>query len=140
MPDQGLQSGDRVVEIAAVARTTAIVSGAVASAATTWLVRGSWRSSLVALVLGTFIGFLVSLFPSRLYSSSGRTAVVRVGSSSLSATVPAGLLGGLSAALVVGIAVLWCFSAWGQLVLLLGTSLGCGLVIGIILAVLASLL
>lgn len=140
MPDQGLQSGERVVEIAAVVHTASIVSGAIASTATTWLVSGSWRSSLVALVLGAFIGFVVSQFPSRLYSSGGQTAVAKVGSSSLSATVPAGLLGGVSVTLVVGIAVLWCFSAWSQAVLLLGTSLGCGLVVGVVLAILASLL
>ncbi len=140
MPDLGLQPGERVVELAAVVRTAAIVSGAVAGVATTWLVRRSWWFSLAAFVLGAVAGFVVSQFVSRLYrSADGQTVVARVGSTSLPATIPAGLAGGVSVALVVGIAVILLLSAQSRAVPVLGTSLGCGIVLGIIFACLASL-
>jgi len=140
MADQPLQAGERVVELAALVRTVGAVTGVVVGAATTWLVKRTWWPSLAAFILGAVAGFVVSSFVWRLYRPGGQTIVVRVGSGSLSHTIAAGLVGGVPVALVVGLAVLVCFSAWSRVMTVLGTSLGCGIVLGVIFACLASLL
>lgn len=141
MPLSNLNPGDRVVELAALVISAAVATGAVASA---WILRLIKKSLLVsagALIAGAVVGFLVGqLVGIVLYRTGGNTTVVKVGSASLSATIPAGLVGGVVTALAVAILALLIFSARSQASSLFGVAIGCGVVLGILFACLGSLL
>ncbi len=141
MPPQGLNPGERVVELAALAISAAVATGAVASAWILWLIKKSWVISAGALIGGAVIGFLVGQLVGRvLYRTGGNTTVVKVGSASLPSTVPAGLAGGVVAAIAVGVLALLIFSARSQASSVFGVAISCGVVLGILFACLGSLL
>jgi hypothetical protein len=102
MPPQGLNPGDRVVELGALAISAAVVTCAIAGAWILWLIKKSWLASAGALVAGAVVGFVAGQLVARiLYRTGGNATVVKVGSASSSSTIPAGLAGGV----VTGIAV-----------------------------------
>ena len=139
MTDKQLNPGDLVVELAVLAQSAAILSGAVAGAATVWLTSGSWSTAVAALFAGGFLGFMAGFLVARvLYrSGDGQTTVVRVGIQALSSAIPAGLAGGLSSVFVVGTAAILLYSVpvWMALIV----ALLCGALIGVGLAFAASL-
>ena len=140
MPPQGLNPGDRVVELAALATSAAVVTGAVSSAWILWLIKKSWLASAEALIAGAVVGFLVGQLVGRvLYRTGGNSTVVKVGSASLSSAIPAGLAGGVVTALAVAILAVLIFSAKSQAPSLFGVAIGCGMVLGILFACLSSL-
>lgn len=141
MPQQGINPGDRVVELAALTISAAVATGAVASAWILWLIKKSWLISAGALVAGGVFGFFVGQLVGRvLYRTGGNTTVVKVGSASLPSTIPAGLAGGVVTAIAVGVLLLIVFSAKSQVPSLFGVAIGCGVVLGILFACLGSLL
>ena len=93
MPDNPIQTGERVVELAAVVQSVAIFTGAVTGAVTARLAKRSWTVSGAAFFAGALIGFVAGLLAARILyrGADGMTSIVRVGSSSLPATIPAGL-------------------------------------------------
>jgi len=141
MPPQGLNPGDRVVELAALAVSAAVATGAASAAWILWLIRKSWVVSAGALIGGAIVGFIVGQLVARiLYRTGGNTTIVKVGSASLLSTIPAGLAGGVAAAVVVGVFALLVFSARSQAMPVFGVAIGCGAVLGILFACLGSLL
>jgi hypothetical protein len=142
MPPQNLNPGDRVVELAAVVTTAAIVSGAIVSAAVVWIIKKSWLASVGAFFSGAVVGFILAQFVGRLLykTAGGNTTVVKVGGAGLSATIPAGLAGSISTAVVIALIALLVFSAKSQALNLFGVAIGCGLILGILFACLSSLL
>ena len=141
MPPQGLNPGDRVVELATLVLSAAVATGAVASASILWLITKSWLASGGALIAGAVVGFLVGQLVGRvLYHAGGNTTVVKVGSASLSSTIPAGLAGGVATALAIGVLAVLIFSASSEASSLFGVAVGCGVVLGILFACLGSLL
>lgn len=54
-------------------------------------------------------------------------------------TIPAGLVGGLAAAIVVALIALFVFSSKGQAGTLFAIAIGCGLALGVLFACLGSL-
>lgn len=140
MPPQDLTPGDRVVELAALAVSAAVVTGAVAGAWTVWLIKRSWLASGGAFFAGAVLGFAAGQLVARvLYRSGGNTTIVKVGSASLPATIPAGLAGGVTAAIAVGLLAMLLFGAKHQASSLFGVALGCGVVLGMLFACLGSL-
>jgi hypothetical protein len=140
MPPQGLNPGDRVVELAALAVSAAVATGAVAGACIAWLIKKSWLASVGAFIAGAVVGFAAGQLVARLlYRTGGNTKVVKVGSASLSATIPAGLAGGIATAIAVGLLALLIFSARSQALSLFGVAIGCGVVLGVLFACLGSL-
>ncbi len=141
MPPQGLNPGDRVVELAALTISTAVATGAVASAWVLWLIKKSRVISAGALIAGGVIGFLVGQLVGRvLYRTVGGTTVVNAGSGSLPSTIPAGLAGGVVSAIAVCVLALLIFGARSQASSVLGVAIGWGVVLGIFFACLGSLL
>ena len=141
MPLQGLNSGDRVVELSAMTVSTAIFTGAAVSAGAVWFVRKNWLLSAGSLIAGSVIGFLVGQLVGLIFYRTGdNTTVVKAGSSSLFSTIPAGLLGGVASALVVGFLALLVLGAVRQAGVFLGIAVGCGISIGVLFACLGSLL
>ena len=140
MPDSPLQPGERVVELAGVVQSVAIFSGAVAASLTSWFAKRSWAVSGISFVVGAFVGFLVGMAAARVFyrTADGMTTIVRVGSSSLPATIRAGLAGGVLTALVVAAGSVLFLSAPAQSAFT--TSLVCGAVIGVVFAFLGSVL
>jgi len=139
LPDH-LNPGDRVVELAATAISVAIATGAVASASVVWLIKKSWFSSAGALVVGSAIGFVAGQLVARLlYRTAEHTTIVKVGSASLFATVRAGLAGGISTALVVGLLAILVFSARSQAMPIFSIAVACGSLFGVLFACLGSL-
>jgi len=141
MPPQGLNPGDRVVELSGLVVSAAVVTGAIAGAWSAWFIRRSWLVSAGALIAGAVLGFVVGQFVARvLYrTADGNTTIVKVGSASLSATIPAGLAGGIAAAVAVGVIALLVFNARSQVLSLLGVTITCGVVLGVLFACLGSL-
>jgi hypothetical protein len=140
MTPQGLNPGDRVVDLAGLVRSAALSTGAVSAAWVVWLVRGSWFTSLAALLIGAAVGFLVAEIVSRArYRRGENTMVVKVGRDSLGATLAAGLAGGVTTAIVVGCAAVLLFGT-GSAALWFGVALTSGVVLGVIFASGSSLL
>lgn len=141
MPPSNLNPADRVVELGALAVPVAVATGAVAGAWVVWLIKKSWLASAAAFIAGAVIGFAAGHPLARLLyrTADGNTTVVKVGSASLSATIPAGLSGGIAAAAAIGLLAMLLFSARSQALPLFGVAVGCGVVLGILLACLTSL-
>jgi hypothetical protein len=129
------------VELAALANSVALVTGAVSGAWAVWLIKKDWPASLGAFFMGAAIGFGVAQVVARvLYrTADGNTTVVTVGSASLAVTIPAGLAGGVTTAGVVAGLALLLFDANGQATSLLAAALGCGIAFGVLFACLSSL-
>jgi len=91
--------------------------------------------------MGAVIGFVLAQVIVRVMyrRSDGRVTVVKVGPASLRSTIPAGLVGGLGAAFLVPILVLLAFSPKTDPVALIVVALGCGVVLGVLFACVASL-
>ncbi|MGA2605260.1 MAG: hypothetical protein ABSG14_13620 [Verrucomicrobiia bacterium] len=129
------------MELAGVVASTAVVTGAVVGTWVIWLIKKSWLASAGAFIAGAVFGFLIAQVIARvLYrTANGNTAVVKIGSASLSSTIPAGLAGGVVTAIAVGLVVLLMFGGKTRGFSLFGIAIGCGVVIGILLACLGSL-
>jgi hypothetical protein len=142
MPPEGLNPGDRVVELAGLLHSAAIATGALTGAWLLWLIKKNWVASLGALVGGAALGFVVAhVLALLLYrTAEGNTTVVKVGSASLASTIPAGLAGGLAAAVAVAFIAVFLFGAKSQAWTLFSISLACGIVIGCLFSCLGSLL
>jgi hypothetical protein len=141
MPPSNLNPGDRVVELAALVISAAVTTGAIASAWILWLIKKSPLASAGALIAGAVVGFLVGQLMGRvLYHTAGNTVVVKVGSASLSSTIPAGLVGGVVTALAIGLLAVLIFNARSEASYLFGVAIACGVVLGIVFACLGSLL
>ena len=140
MPPQGLNPGDRVLELAGLAVSAAVATGAVAAAWIVWLIKKSWLGSAGALIAGAVIGLAVGQLLARiLYYPGGSAIVVKVGRASLPSTIRAGLSGGVLTAIVVGLLALLIFSARSQARSLFKVAIDCGVVLGVLFACLGSL-
>jgi hypothetical protein len=141
MPPEGLNPGDRVVELAGLLHSAAIATGALAGAWLLWLIKKSWIVSVGALIGGAALGFVVAHVLARLLyrTAEGNTTVVKLGSASLTSTIPAGLAGGVTTAVAVGVLAVLIFGAKDQAWTLFSVSLGCGFVLGVLFACLGSL-
>jgi hypothetical protein len=137
---QALNSGDRVIELAALAISAAVATGAVSSAWILWLIKKSWLVSAGSLIAGAVVGFLAGQLVARvLYRTGGNTTIVKFGSASLSSTIPAGLTGGVVTGVVIALFAILIFGARSQALSLFGVAIGCGVVVGILLACFSSL-
>ena len=139
---QNINPGDRIVELAAVVRSAALVTGAVSAAWLTWLGKKSLLPASGALLAGAAIGFFLAQLISRLLyqTADGHTTIVRVGGSALPSTIPAGVLGGVSASVVIATLALVLFRSDINMVSVFAVCLVCGAVAGVLFACLASLL
>jgi hypothetical protein len=142
MSPQELQPGDRVIELAAVAVSAAVFTGAVCGVCLSWLTKKSWLVSVEALVTGLVTGWIAGESIAHLVylTGGGNTKLVKAGVASLSATIPAGLMGGIATGILVGLLGIWALDARKQAMSLLGFAVGCGVVLGTLVACLGSLL
>jgi hypothetical protein len=138
MQQDPLKSGDRVIELASLAVSVAVVAGALSTAVCARLAGRSWLSALGALVFGGLLGYLAGLVTGRIFyrTADGQTAVVRVGRAALPAAQWAGVSTGLVSALASTGLLVWWLAAplWPALI----ASACCGLLAGLVLSCLAS--
>lgn len=140
MPNGPLQPGERVVELAAVAQSAAVLSGVVSAVLISWLFKRSWVVLGASFFIGGFVGFVVGMISARSFyrTGEGMTAVVRVGGSSLPKTIRAAWAGTLPTTAVLATSAIFLLSAEPQAVFTI--SLACGAVIGVAFACCSSLL
>lgn len=106
MSDPTLLPGDKVVDLAGLLRSSAVQTGAVASAVSLWMLKHGVLWTVGALVLGGVAGFVLGaligplLFPAR----AGDIMVVKLGPGALGLALKAGLIGGLCAGILAGLA------------------------------------
>ena len=142
MPHPGLKPGDMVVDLAGMVVSAAVATGGIVGAWLLWLIKRSELVSAGAFVAGAVVGLVCAQVLARILyrTAAGNTTVVKVGISSLSLTIRAGLAGGVTSALVVALTVMLAFGAKSQAASLFGVAIGCGLVVGVLFACLGSLL
>ena len=97
-----LQPGDRVIDLASLARTAGMLSGMATGVPVTWLAAGGWVLPLVLGVAGAGAGRMVGYFLGRLrYAQGGKRVVAKRGVTSLQATLNAALSSSVTAAITV---------------------------------------
>ncbi len=141
MSSQQINPGDMVVELAALVVTASILTGAVSSAWILWLIKRSWLISGGAFFAGGVISFFIGQITGfALYRSGENTTIVKVGHESLTATIPAGLAGGMVTAIAISILALLILGARNQGSSVFAIAIICGVVLGIASACMGSLL
>ena len=72
MPTQGLNPGDRVVDLAALVVSVAVATGAVTGALLVWLIKRGWLAAAAAFVVGAVIGFVLGFSARSCFIPHGR--------------------------------------------------------------------
>jgi hypothetical protein len=140
MEPQGLKSGNVVIDLRALGRTSGAVAGAIASVATIWIISYSVLYVMIAIVGGGILGYLIGMQISRwlFFVPKGSVVVVKKGKHAIPTTLRASLPPALASTLICSIAIGMLAHSVniGGLVLL---AVFIGIVAGVILAILSSL-
>ena len=132
MPDQNLVSGDLVVDLAGLLRSSAVYTGAIACLVSFWILQQRTIWKIAAFVLGGIGGFLLGslLGPIFFSAPNGEVMVVKLGPGAFWLALKAGLIGGVSAGILAGLAPSFITSKMSQFTRLAGTGIAIGIVIG----------
>jgi hypothetical protein len=139
MPD-GLNPGDKVVALAYAARSAALVGSAVASALAGWITTHKITIAGTALVAGAIVGWITGTIVGRFIfpASDGNVMIAKWGPSSLPLTLKGNIIATLVSALVVCLFAVLILKA--DIKTIAAPSIGASVVIGVVLALLASLI
>ena len=140
MTHSELQPDDKVIELAALARSSAMITGAVLLEIAAWLIKLSFILCFAALVVGAVAGWLVGMIVGKcLYPAiAGRTVIVEAGRSALPATFKAALPSALLVSIGAGLG--FCSMVTGPHLIFMAVAIGIGAVLGIVSGTLAALL
>ena len=132
MSDRSLVPGDRVVHLAALLRSSALLTGAAASAVSLWVLKQSALWTLAAVVLGGAVGFVLGslLGPVLFLAPAGDVRVVKLGPGALHLALRAGLIGGICSGILAGVVPPLMLSQAPIVAQLVGTGVVIGIVIG----------
>jgi hypothetical protein len=132
MPDPSFAPGDKVVALAALLRSSALLTGAVASAASVWILKQSVPWTLAAVVIGSTVGFFVgsALGPVFFPAPVGEVRVVKLGPGALQPALKAGLIGGICTGILAGLVPSLVLSQFPKVIELIGISVVIGIVFG----------
>ena len=140
MDDRGLQSGDKVVDLAAATRTASVFAGFFAGVTTGWFSQHKIVDAGIAGLGGGVVGYIVARLLGRILCPAppGKSVVAKLGISSL----PLTLKGALPGAFFTSVSVKVVFSLVMANPIMPGmwSSLAVGIVVGIFSASLSSLL
>ena len=105
MPEPNLVSGDLVVDLAGLLRTSAVIAGAISSAVSLWTLNRSILWTAAAFVLGGIGGFILGSFTGPLVfpASPGYVFVVKLGPGAFWSALKASLIGGVMAGILAGL-------------------------------------
>ncbi len=137
---EGLNPGDKTIALAAAATTAAIVAGAVTGAVAAWLTKHKALASIVGLVGGVAIGWCIGTLAGRLLfpASSGNTMIAKWGPASLPLTLKGNVVASLATSLVIcGLMIIIGKTEFRAIA---GPCVGSSVLIGVIFALLASLI
>jgi hypothetical protein len=97
MTGSPLSPGDKVVDLAALLRSSALLAGAVAAAVSLWLLVDALLWTGAALVAGGAGGYALGVAISRAFyrAPEGQVVVVKLGPGAMQAALQAGLIGGI---------------------------------------------
>jgi len=140
MNETGLQSGDRVIELAASVRTASLVAGIAAGAITGWLLQHEIVLSAITALGGGVVGYITGMLIGRIVfpATSDNIVVAKAGVASLPLTLKGGIPGAIIASVLVS--VLASLIMKNPIMAGLWPSLAGGIVIGIVFPCLSSLL
>jgi|SRR3989344_6766815 len=140
MPDSNLVSGDLVVDLAGLLRSSAVLAGAIACVVSLWILkqRAIWK--VAAIFLGGFGGFVFGSFVGPLVfpASADFIFVVKLGPGAFWTALKAGLIGGVSVGILAGIVPTLITSKTSQIARLMGIGVTIGIVVGAISAYIAT--
>ena len=106
MTNTGLSPGDKVVDLAGLLRTSALLTGAVAAAVSLWLLVEALLWTVVAMVAGGASGYALGIMIGRGFyrAPEGQVVVVKLGPGAMQSALQAGLIGGIcSGALAIAV-------------------------------------
>ena len=133
--------GEKVVELAALARIAALSSGAIGAATCVWGITRSWTMSSASFFAGAGIGLAcVSVVSRILFRSGGMTKIVKAGVAALPAAISAGLAGAIPTVVVIAAAAAPFFRAGDPSIGVFERALACGVALGIAFGCLGALL
>lgn len=97
MANSAISPGEKVVELAALLRSSALIAGAVAAAVSIWLLMEAPAWTVVALVAGGAGGYGLGILIGREFyrAPEGQVMVVKLGPGAMRAALQAGLIGGV---------------------------------------------
>ena len=132
MSDPSIVAGDKVVDLAGLLRSSSLLTGAVASGVSLWVLNKSALWTVAAVVLGGAGGFVLGallglvFFPPR----AGDVVVVKLGPGALQLALKAGLIGGVCSGILAGLLPPIILSQVPKLAHLVGIGVVAGIVIG----------
>ena len=140
MPNTNLVSGDLVVDLASLLRSSAVFAGAVSGLVSIWILKRSAPWKVGGFVLGGVAGFLLGSFigPLIFFAPEELVTVVKVGPGALGLTLKAGLIGGISAGFLVSLASSFIASQASRRFRLIGVGVAIGFAVGAFSAYMAS--
>ena len=137
---EGLNPGDKVIALASAATTAAIISGAAAGAIAVWMTKHKVLATIGGFVGGAVLGGIIGMLIGRLLfpTTDGNVTITKWGPSSL----PLTLKGNILASLVVSLLVCGLMVIFGkaEMKTIAAPSIGTSIVLGMILALLTSLI
>lgn len=138
--DQNIVTGDRVVDLAASLRFSALVAGAISCAVALWIIKQNVLWSIAALFVGGITGLCIGLVLGPLVFSAapGQAAVVKLGPGALAETLKGTLIGAVISGLVVAAVPAGLFGQSSKFILLTGIGCGVGALVGAALGYFAS--
>jgi uncharacterized membrane protein len=110
MANPGISPGEKVVELAVLLRSSALLTGAVAAAVSLWLLMEALAWTVVALAAGGAGGYALGILIGREFyrAPEGQVMVVKLGPGAMRAALQAGLIGGIcSGALAISVPFLF---------------------------------
>jgi uncharacterized membrane protein len=102
----GLSPGDKVVDLAALLRASALLAGAASAAVSLWLLVEAILWTVVGAAVGAAGGYALGALIGRAFygAPQGQVAVVKLGPGAMQAALQAGLIGGIcSGALAIAV-------------------------------------
>jgi uncharacterized membrane protein len=140
MASPGLSPGDKVVDLAALLRASALLAGAASAAVSMWLLVEALLWTVIGAAAGAAGGYALGALIGRGFygAPQGQVAVVKLGPGAMQAALQAGLIGGLcSGALAVAVPFLFLADA-RMLVVHLWIGAAAGVFIGVVAAYVAT--
>jgi len=97
MTDSGISPGDKVVDLAALLRSSALLAGAAAAAVSLWLLVETLLWTVAASVAGGAAGYALGAVTGRMFyrAPEGQVVVVKLGPGAMQSALQAGLIGGI---------------------------------------------
>jgi len=138
--DNELNSGDKVIALAAAAMSAAILGGAIAGVLAGWIATHKISIAVIALIAGAIIGGILGIVVGKLIfpTSDGNVMVAKWGPSSLPLTLKGNIIACVVTSLVICLLAVLILKA--DILAIAVPSIGVSVFIAIALAMLASLI